>query len=203
MTDNYPRIIGLTGKMASGKTTAGQVLARAGAWLIDVDRIGHQVLDQKGSAYTAVVNYFGARILDEAGQVDRRQLSRLIAQRDNYYQALNSLTHPAMRREVLRQINAAKKAGARVAVLDAALLYEMGLDRMADEVWRVEAKTEVLKERLNGGYRQLSAQEADSRLKAQAKSDDRKPDVTLENNGSLEHFVAEVEHQIRDRLEKD
>lgn len=203
MTDNFPRIIGLTGKMASGKTTAAQVLVRSGAWLIDVDQIGHQLLERRDNTYAAVVNYFGSRILDEAGQVDRGQLSRLIAQRDNYYQALNSLMHPAMRREVLRQVNAARKAGARVAVVDAALLYEMGLDRLADEVWRVEAKPEVLKERLAGGYRQLSAQEADSRLKAQAKSDDRKPDVILANNGPLEHFVADVEHQIRNRLENN
>lgn len=195
--DKYPKIIGLTGKMAAGKTTAGKIFARAGAYVVDVDAVGHQLLERPGPTSAIVVNYFGSGILDADEAISRTRLSRLIAACPDLYPALNSLTHPVMRREVIREIDEARKKGARVVVLDAAMLLEMGLNHLADEIWLIAAPDEVLRQRLAAGYRDLTQVEIDSRLKAQTNGAAAKASLVIDNSGTLEHFVADIEHKVK------
>lgn len=183
-------VIGLTGGIACGKSTVSGILAALGASVLDADRIGHEVLKKGQAAYGDVVGAFGRQILDEAGEVDRKILGPIVFSDPQKLKRLNSLTHPHIINNIVKQIST--KDG--IMILDAALLYEAGLDKLCDEVWIVQAEKEqqIARIRKRDGIgpeealRRIESQ--DSRLKeAQGAA------YVLDNSGSL----AELEREVK------
>ena len=124
--------VGLTGGLASGKSSIASELERLGAMVIRADELGHQALARGGAAYEATVARFGAEILAPSGEIDRAALGRLVFPDPAALGQLNSIVHPAVHQREEELIAAA--APDRVVVIEAAILIETGshtrLDRL-------------------------------------------------------------------------
>jgi dephospho-CoA kinase len=161
--------VGLTGGIASGKTTVAGFLSELGAYVVDADRIAHELLAPGGRAVDAVVSRFGTDVLDDDGGIDRAALGRLVFADPDARHALEAIVHPAVREEMDRLIEAYRQteAGSPVAVVDAALLVETGRHQSLDRLIVLRCGRAVQLSRLEerGG---LTREEAEARLDAQA-----------------------------------
>jgi dephospho-CoA kinase len=168
MTPRPVLSVGLTGGIASGKSTVAGFLVALGAYLVDADRIAHELLAPGGRAVDAVVDRFGTDVLADGGGIDREALGRLVFADPNARHALEAIVHPAVREEISRLIEAyrRKEEGGPVAVVDAALLVETGRHRTLDRLVVVRCSRAVQLHRLEN--RGLTREEAEARLDAQA-----------------------------------
>lgn len=195
-------VIGLTGGIASGKSTAAEQLRALGAVVIDADRLGWRVYDPGTPGFQKVVNEFGHEIVDEDGTVNRQVLGGKVFGDPEEMKRLNDIAWPEIRRLAQTEIAECRRRGAEVVVLEAAVLIEAGWQDLVDEVWVVSAKPAVALERLvkrNG----LTEEAAQTRLDAQLTNRDRESeaDVKIDNSEKLERFEKRVKTQWR-RLQK-
>jgi dephospho-CoA kinase len=127
--------VGLTGGLACGKSFVGEALAEWGCHLLQADRLGHAVLLPGGEAYAPVVREFGAGILGEAGEIDRRALAALVFGKPERLASLNGLVHPpVMRREAEWLARVAAEDPHGIAVVEAAILIETGSYKRLDKL---------------------------------------------------------------------
>ena len=120
--------VGLTGGIASGKTTVARILSEHGAFVLHADELAHEVIAPGGVAYETVIEKFGRAILDERGYVDRSVLGRIVFHDAEARGHLNGIVHPAVRAEYANRIAEYVPLGhAPIAVFDAALLVETGI----------------------------------------------------------------------------
>ena len=186
-------IIGLTGNIGSGKSTAGKILASLGAAVLDADAVGHDVLRRGGAAYADVVAAFGADFLNANGEIDRRRLgAHVFADASGRLrQRLNALTHPAICAEIERRIAALRSAGRRVIVIEAALLFDSPLCELADVCWLVTAPRETLLRRV-AARDGCTAQAAADRLAGQTPQEElaKRADRVFVNDNGREALAA-------------
>ena len=129
------KVIGLTGKAAAGKNVVSEVFASLGCAIIDVDQLGHAVLDK---SHSLLGEAFGSGIVT-GGKVDRKALGNLVFSDPKKLQALEAITHPAMVAECKRLIEVAEKEGKEALLINAALLYRMNLYTLCDHIVFVKA----------------------------------------------------------------
>ena len=134
--------LGLTGGVGCGKSTAAAALRELGAEVVDADAISHALTSPGGAAVESIRARFGKEVIGEDGGVDRRLLGERVFGHESERRALEAILHPAIQKEMLRQIDAADEADAQVVVLDVPLLYECGLDALCDEVWVMNVNRE-------------------------------------------------------------
>ncbi len=157
--------VGLTGGIASGKTTVARMFAERGAFVLDADSIAHDLMKPGGGVFDAVAARFGPAILAADGTIDRARLAgRVFADRDER-RALEAIVHPAVLAEAWRRI-ADYRGSSPIAVFDAALLVEAGTHRDCHQVVVVRCTTETQLRRLLA--RGLDDAEARARIAAQA-----------------------------------
>jgi len=186
--------VGLTGGLASGKSSVGRALAELGCHLIEADELGHQVLLPGAEAYDAVVNEFGEEILDEDRYIVRRKLGALVWDRPERLAKLNSIVHPAViAREEGLIAKIAQTDPAAIVVVEAAILVETGsyrrFDRLIVVVCTVEQQVERAMKR--GAY---SKEEVLARLRRQLPLEDkvRVADYVIDTSGTKEHTLEQV-----------
>lgn len=186
---------GLTGGVASGKSTVARMLEGLGARVIDADRVGHELLRPWHPAHQEVVRRFGNEILDPAGEIDRKRLGAVVFADPTKLQELDALLHPRIvaRVEELAARYHAESPGA-VIVVDAALLFEAGIGGRFTKVLVVWCRPEQQIERLMGKTG-LSRREAERRIAAQMPVEQkrRQADYEIDSSGSLENTRAQVE----------
>jgi len=186
-------LVGLTGGIGAGKSTAAELLVERGAVLIDADVIAREIVEPGRPALAALVERFGDGILQPDGSLDRQALADLAFASDGGRQALNGITWPAIQDEVQRRIDAAP--GDAVVVLDAALLLEssVGRSRTYDQVVVVEAPLDDRLDRLEA--RGLSRDDAARRIAAQMSDADRREHATwvLDNGGDISALGSQVD----------
>ena len=179
--------VGLTGGIASGKSTVAAMLAELGACVVDADRLAREVVAPGGAVHDAVVQRFGRSILAADGTIDRAALARVVFADAAARRDLEGLVHPAVRAEAERRFRRAELDGCRVAVFDAALLVETGAYRDFDRLIVVRCSREQQLARLveRDG---LSVAEAEARLAAQAPLEDKLAlaDVVVDTRGTIE-----------------
>jgi dephospho-CoA kinase len=161
--------IGLTGGLASGKSTVAAFLRELGAFHVDADHIAHELLAPGGGAEAEVIARFGRGIVGNDGAVDRKALAAIVFADPRALDELNTLVHPKVREEIARRI-AEDESGASpapVALVDAALLVESGIHRDLDALIVVACpeETQIARAVDRGG---LTAAEARARVAAQA-----------------------------------
>ena len=160
--------VGLTGGIASGKTTVSAFLTELGAFVLDADSIAHQVMEPGASAFGPVVSRFGGEILDATGRIDRSSLGRIVFRDGSARAALNAIVHPLVMIEIDIRIERFIETGsAPVAVIDAALLVEGGVHEALHRLIVVRCSRDVQLQRLlaRGG---MTAGEALARIDSQA-----------------------------------
>jgi dephospho-CoA kinase len=166
--------VGLTGGIASGKSTVSRLFREAGAFIIDADEIAHDVIRKGGPAYAPVVEAFGPDILDETGEIDRKRLGAIVFQDAHQRERLNRLVHPHVyaRAETERKAIAAAYPDA-VILFDVPLLIETGAHREMDQVILVYVDRATQIDRLMKRDR-LTREEAERRIDAQMPLDEKR-----------------------------
>lgn len=186
---------GLTGGIASGKSTVAEMFAELGAYIIDADKVGHQMLDSSGSAYQKIVHYFGDEILDSSGEIDRKLLGALVFADAEKLKALNAIVHPGIIAEVdgLAARHAAAHPGTLILV-DAALIFEAGIGGSFRKVIVTWCRPEQQIERLmaKAGF---GREEAGRRIAAQMPAEDKRrlADFVIDCSGTEVQTRAQVQ----------
>lgn len=184
-------LIGLTGNIATGKSSVAKILSELGASVIDADALTHE-LQRKGTAtYHAIVAAFGTSILNEVGEIDRRALGSIVFSEAEKMKQLEAILHPAIALESQRRI---RQATTPIVVYEAIKLLEAGRAEMCDAIWVVTAKTEVQVERLMRD-RKMGEAEARTRIEAQLPQSEKikRATVVIDNSGSLVETRQQVE----------
>ena len=183
------KVIGLTGGSGSGKSTVAGVLGRLGALVIDCDKIAHENMLKGGIAYNDIVNEFGREILLPDGEINRRRLGALVFSNGAALSRLNGIAHPYIVARVKSLIDKSKG----LAVIDAALLYQVGLDSLCDEVWVTQAPPAVRIDRIMARDG-ITRQEAEDRLNSQEEYNrgDRVIVTNFTSPEELEDYIKEL-----------
>lgn len=182
-------VAGLTGGIATGKSTVARIFLEAGARLIDADRIAREVVRKGSAAYREIVAHFGAGVLLVDGEIDRRRLAAIIFNNPNEQRALENIVHPRVKQEVGRRLDRIRQqAPETLAVVDIPLLFEAGMQRGLDEVIVVYVPEQLQLERLRARDG-LNEAEALARIRAQMPIELKKARATqvIDNSGSREH----------------
>ena len=182
-------VIGLTGGIATGKSEASRILQELGADIINADLIGHEAYRQGSVGWESVVQAFGKGILDESNEIDRSKLGAIVFSDESELQKLNEIMHPIMEKIVEQSILDCQDSGSEVVVVEAALMFEAGWNKLVDTVWTTDAPEETVISRLelrNG----FSRTESQKRISSQMDREDRlsRSDVILSNTGDLNAF---------------
>ena len=189
--------VGLTGGLASGKSTVAGFFRELGAFHLDADRIAHELLAPGGAAEAEAVARFGRGIVGTGDVIDRKALAAIVFADPRALADLNAIVHSKVREEIGRRI-AARSAGAGaepVALVDAALLVEAGMHHDLDALVVVSCAeaAQIARAVARGG---LTPDEAAARVAAQAPLADKlaAADFVIDNDGALD----ETKRQVRD-----
>ncbi|HHX28068.1 MAG: dephospho-CoA kinase [Bacillota bacterium] len=191
-------VIGLTGGIASGKSTVSEILRSLGATIIDADAITRELQSPGSEALREIQEAFGDDIILPDGTLDRRKLGRVVFSSERSRHILDSIIHPRVigrTKEILKELaqSAPGKSPVAVAVVDAPLLLEAGADAVVDEVWVVALPRDQQAERLmkREGY---SAEEAFSRIDSQMplEEKEKRADRVIDNSGTPEETKEQV-----------
>lgn len=189
------RIIGLTGGIASGKTTISNILKELGAIIIDADKIARKVVEKSSPALKDIEENFGRDVLFKNGKLDRKKLGNIVFNDTGSLKKLNEIIHPYIVEKIIDEINHYKETyNNRVIILDAALLIELNLMDLVEEVWLIVVPEEMqlgrLVERDN-----ISANQAQKRIDAQIPLEDKKKyaDLIIDNSKDLTYLQAQIE----------
>ncbi|MBA4537091.1 dephospho-CoA kinase [Bacillus aquiflavi] len=186
-------IIGLTGGIASGKSTVANMLKERGMTVIDADIEARLAVEKGEKAYESIVEQFGKDILQQDGAIDRVKLGSIIFHHEEKRKQLNSIVHPAVRKRMIEKKTLAETRGEKIIVMDLPLLFENKLMHMVDKTILVYVNESVQLKRLME-RNQLSREEAIARIQSQMPLDEKKhlADAVIDNNQTLE----ETEHQL-------
>jgi dephospho-CoA kinase len=185
--------IGLTGGLASGKSTVAAHLSALGAAVFDADRIVADLYRPGGPGEAVAAQIFGTEVLDPRGAVDRTSLARIVFADPEKRHALESRIHPMVGAEIERLFEEARREGARVAVAEASQLLEAATENRYDRVLLVVAPQE---ERIGRWSRKGGdPDDARRRMAAQISPEEARRRATdvLSNDGSLEELKEKVE----------
>ena len=194
------RRVGLTGGIASGKSTVSARLAALGATIIDYDRLAREVVEPGSPALDLIAQRFGAGVITPEGTLDRPALGALVFADPAALKDLEAITHPAIRDLAARREQEAGPDG--IVVHDNPLLVEMGAAAACDVVIVVDAPEELQVARMVGD-RGMSEADARARIAAQASREERNAaaDVLIENTGTREQLSARIDEVWKDLVE--
>ncbi|MFC4596883.1 dephospho-CoA kinase [Cohnella hongkongensis] len=193
--------IGLTGGIATGKSTVAKLLTERGAILIDLDRIAREVVEPGQPALHAIAERFGQAVLQPDGSLDRKKLGAIVFSDRAERKALEAITHPAIRAVMKeRMARYERDDPARLVVVDVPLLYESKLESHFEQVMLVYAprETQLLRLIRRDG---LTREEADQRLSAQMDIEEKKrlADIVIDNGGTPEETEKQVNRYWREK----
>ncbi|WP_419955983.1 dephospho-CoA kinase [Neobacillus niacini] len=186
-------VIGLTGGIASGKSTVSNMLKEMNLTVIDADVEARLAVEKGEPAYQKIVAEFGDDVLQSNGEIDRVKLGSIIFHNVEKRQLLNSIVHPEVRKRMNNQVEAARGRGEQVIVLDIPLLFESKLTHMVEKTVLVYVDRDIQLKRLME-RNNLSMQDAEARIKSQMPLSEKVAlaDAVINNNGS----IAETKEQV-------
>ncbi|MDD4801555.1 MAG: dephospho-CoA kinase [Syntrophomonas sp.] len=188
------KIIGLTGGIASGKSTVAKILTDLGAWVIDADKTGHRLMEPYQSAWKAIVQTFGPEILNPDMTINRLHLGSIVFSDHQKLQMLNDITHPLIGQSMRQQIKQIRSSHPEAVIfLDVPLLYETNMDKKSDQVWVVWVDRETQLNRLikrDGFTRQEALRRIDSQMSLDEKAE--RADVIINNTNSIDDTIHAV-----------
>ncbi|HEX6594606.1 MAG TPA: dephospho-CoA kinase [Bacillota bacterium] len=178
-------IIGLTGSIASGKSTVSLMFDDLKIPVIDADKIAREVVEPGERAYEEIVHHFGKDILRKDLTLDRKKLGEIVFSDDEQRKILNGIVHPAIRKKMLERRDRFVERGERCVVLDIPLLYESNLTHYVDRTIVVYVDPSVQLERLMDRD-EYTEEEAQKRIDAQMSIREKAKlaDAVIDNNGT-------------------
>ena len=193
------KLLGLTGGIASGKSTVAAILRRLGAAIINADELSREVVQPGQEAWKEIVDTFGPAILQEDKTLDRRKLRKIVFDDPEARKKLEAIIHPRVRALAERKISELAAAGSSIIVYEVPLLFEAQIHLWLRPVILVACDVGTQKKRLLERDH-LTEPEAQQHLDAQMSLEDKRKlaDYVIENDGNLE----ELERQVRAVLQK-
>ncbi|MFN8618695.1 MAG: dephospho-CoA kinase [Dehalococcoidia bacterium] len=188
-------MIGLTGGIASGKSTVTRFFKDRDVPVIDADILGHRTYDPGTDTFAAVVATFGQDLVAADGSIDRRVLGGKVFGKPDELKRLTDIVWPGIRKLASEALSEFEAAGNSIVVLEAAVLFEAGWEDLVDEVWVVVVEPDLAVQRLasrNG----LDEAAARARIDSQLSNDERisRSNVVIKNNGTLEELESGIQH---------
>ena len=192
------RIIGITGGIASGKSTVTEFLRQQGYQVIDADQVVHELQEPGGRLYQALLSAFGSAILREDGRLDRPKLGAMMFGNPQLLEQSSQIQNQIIREELAGRRDMLAETE-DIFFMDLPLLFELQYEDWFDQIWLVDVTEETQLSRLMT-RNALSQEEAEKRIAAQLSLQEKRKrsDVLIDNNGSLE----ETRQQIRNALQK-
>ncbi|EKX32840.1 hypothetical protein GUITHDRAFT_81948, partial [Guillardia theta CCMP2712] len=192
--DVLPYIVGLTGGIASGKSTISGMLKEEGCEIVDCDKLGHRAYLKGSETFKRVVEAFGSQVVDpSSGEIDRRSLASIVFGDAEQMKVLNGIVWPAIRELAVEEMKGMRERGVELCVMEAAVLLEACWDDFVDEVWTVIVPEEKSKERLMK-RNNISEEDAKKRISAQMTNQDRmkRSDIIISNEWDTEQTNQQV-----------
>lgn len=188
------KLVGLTGGIASGKTTVAKIMKRLGAAIVDADALSREVVEPGRDAWKAIVDTFGAEVLRPDQTLDRQKLRAVIFNNSTARKKLESIIHPRVRALAEERINQQAAAGYELVVYEVPLLFEGNLHEWLRPVVLVACDADVQRQRLQQRDR-LTPEEAQKHIDAQMSLEEKRrlADYVIENDGDLESLERQVE----------
>ena len=198
------RVIGLTGGIASGKTSVAELLERLGAKVVDADRLAREVVQPGEDALERIVEAFGERVQNEDGTLNRAALGEIVFADQAARRTLEGITHPAIRRRAEQSLARLAETGADTAFYVAPLLFEAGIAARVDEVWVVYLPPETQLERLMARDG-LAREAALARIASQMPMEQKRMlgRIVIDNTGSRDELEAQVLRLWREEILQD
>ena len=185
--------IGLTGGIATGKSSVADLLKRMDVPVLNADEVAHRALETGTDTFMLVIQSFGKDILDFNGEIDRRKLGRIVFNNPEARHRLEAIIHPTVIREIQTRLKQAVDGCIKLMAVEVPLLFEAGMEDQFDYIWVVSAPTHAQLKRL---------QERDglSKVEAQARVDSQWPlalkeakaDAVIQNSGNLQDLEIQV-----------
>ena len=192
------KLIGLTGGIASGKSTVSAILRRLGAQVIDADALAREVVEPHQPGWSEIVDTFGKEILQSDQTLDRKKLRKLDFDEPKARKQLEAITHPKIRRLAQEKIAECAATGAPLVVYEAPLLFETGIHLWLRPVILVACDTAAQKRRLRQRD-SLTEAEIEQHLGAQMSLEEKRKlaDYVIDNNGTLEDLESTVKKLVQ------
>ncbi len=188
------KILGITGNIGSGKSTASMYLKNKNSFIIDADKVGHSILQKNGVAYKEVINNF-KDILDENDNIDRKKLGNIVFNDKGKLELLTTITHKHIINEINFMIKKAKQSDSyNFIVIDAPLLVDANLHKLCDYIIVVTSDLQTRIDRITNrdnvskdiAIKKINSQKTNEELVIYA-------DFVLENNGDLCQLYTKIE----------
>lgn len=196
MNERSKRIIGLTGGIATGKSTVSHYLATVcHIQVLDADTYAREAVEKNSPILQTIKERYGSDICFENGELNRKKLGNLIFNNSREKQWLECQIHPYVRQRFQEEI---KQSQQEIILLDIPLLFESQLTHLVTEIWVVYCSYEQQLQRLMN-RNHLSEEEAIARIKSQLPIEDKvkKADVVLDNSSTLEDLYQQIEQIIK------
>lgn len=186
-------VIGLTGGIASGKSTVSNMLKEMNITVVDADVEARLAVDKGEPAYLKIIAEFGQDILLENGEIDRQKLGAIIFYQEEKRQLLNQIVHPEVRKRMMEKIQKASENQEEVIILDIPLLFESKLTFMVEKTILVYVDRETQLKRLMQ-RNQLSEADAQARVNSQMPLAEKVKlaNAVIDNNGSIEETKKQL-----------
>ncbi|MCD6187166.1 MAG: dephospho-CoA kinase [Desulfuromusa sp.] len=188
-------VLGITGNIASGKSTVSKELARRGAVVLDADQLAREVVASGSSALKKVVKLFGTEILQKDGDLDRDRLGQMVFADVKVRAMLNGIIHPEIAKKSIKQLQQLRETtAAPLIIYEAPLLFEVGAENRVDKVLVVKIDPEEQIRRLMARDR-LSEADAQQRMNSQMQQEKKiiRADFVIDNSGTLVETQKQVD----------
>lgn len=193
------KIIGLTGGIASGKSTVSDYIKSKGIPVVDTDLEARHALDVGTDAYYDVIKEFSEDILNEDKTVDRKKLGAIVFKDRQLVEKLNSIVHPHVIQKTNEMLDEYRKNGEQLAVIDVPLLIESGMNKIADEVWVVYVPEEM---QIKRAMRRdnLPREQIVNKIKNQMPFEEKAKfaDRIIRNDTTIENLYAQIDEYLNE-----
>lgn len=188
------KIVGLTGGIASGKSTISNFFKEQGIPVIDADRIAHEVMRAGEPAVEEIRQAFGNEVIQKNGEIDRDKLGVIIFESDEKRDKLNRIVHGEIRKRIKEKRNQLIEEKHPLIILDIPLLFEAGYDNEVDEVLLVYVDRETQIERLLARDSHLTRKDAINRIQSQMPLEEKvkRADIKINNERTIEETIQQV-----------
>lgn len=187
------RVIGLTGGIGTGKSTASEYLRKQGFSIIDADRISREIVEPGTLLLKELEKNFGSGIIKDDGTLDRKALAAIVFSDKEKKSRLDGLMHGHILDEIERKISESQSGEGRGIIVDAPLLFETGLEKKCDQVWLITAdeKLRILRVCERDG---MDPEEVRARIQNQMADEEKKERAhrIVDNSGSKEALLAQL-----------
>ena len=189
-------IIGITGRIATGKSTISKILISKGIPVIDCDKLGHELYNKDSIAFNEFVTTFGEQIIGEDGNINRRVLSKLIFDNPENVQKISQISWPAIYQLLKQRIEEYKQQNIKIIGVEAALLIKADWE-IITSIWQTRVSDDIIIKRLKE-RNNLSEEDARKRLSNQPSQEeyDQKANVSFDTNKTLEETTMEITAEV-------